>query len=75
MLTLEFYQNLGKLFYAVATADNNIRDEELDKLKQSVKKVWLTSQLMDNMTKADVEDSIINTFRWLQQDNESYNFV
>jgi len=70
MLTLEFYQNLGKLFYAIAVVDNNIRDEELDKLKQSVKKVWLTSHLIDNMTKTDVEDSIINTFRWLQQDNE-----
>ena len=70
MLTLEFYQNLGKLFYALATIDNNIRDEELGKLKEMVKKVWLNSHLIDDEFKASAEASIINTFRWLQQDNE-----
>jgi len=70
MLTLEFYQNLGKLFYAVAAADNNIREEELDQLKEKVKKVWLTSNLIDDAFKDSAEASIINTFRWLQQDNE-----
>jgi len=37
-LTHKFYQNLGKLFYAIAAIDNNVRVEELDKLKDIVKK-------------------------------------
>ena len=36
-----FYQNLGKLFYAVAMADNSIRVEESDKLKTFIRKYWL----------------------------------
>ena len=30
-MTLKFYQNLGKLFYAIAAADKEVRDEEFDK--------------------------------------------
>jgi len=68
----QFYQNLGKLFYAIAAVDNNVRDEELDKLKKVVKKEWLTTNLIDDRLKINIEDSIINTFKWLHDDNE-YN--
>lgn len=40
-LTLKFYQNLGKLFYAIAASDNEVRKVEFDKLKELVKKQWL----------------------------------
>ncbi|GAA4280961.1 hypothetical protein [Gaetbulibacter aestuarii] len=40
-LTHKFYQNLGKLFYAVAAADRQVRDAEFDKLKTLVKNQWL----------------------------------
>ena len=33
-MTLKFYQNLGKLFYAIAAADKHVRDVEFDKLKE-----------------------------------------
>ncbi|MBK8845890.1 MAG: hypothetical protein IPO27_04655 [Bacteroidetes bacterium] len=36
-----FYQNLGKLFYAIAAADKAIRIEEVEKLKQIVNMEWL----------------------------------
>jgi hypothetical protein len=36
-----FYQNLGKLFYAIAAADKVIRIEEEKKLKQIVNTEWL----------------------------------
>lgn len=36
-----FYQNLGKLFYAIAAADKVIREEEVKKLKQIVNTEWL----------------------------------
>lgn len=71
-LAQEFYQNLGKLFYAIAAIDNNVRVEELYKLKDIVKKEWVASNLFEGNLEINVEDSIINTFRWLQEDNE-YN--
>jgi hypothetical protein len=71
-LAHEFYQNLGKLFYAIAVIDNNVRDEELDKLKGIIREEWLTTDLITDSLKINIEDSIINTFKWLHSDNE-YN--
>lgn len=67
---IKFYQNLGKLFYAIAASDKVVREEELNKLKETVKKVWLTSNLVQDDVKAEAEHSIINTFKWLNRDNE-----
>lgn len=67
---IEFYQNLGKLFYALAASDKVVRQEELDKLKETVKKVWLTSNLIQEDFKVEAEHSIVNTFKWLNQENE-----
>lgn len=36
-----FYQNLGRLFYAIAAADGIVRKEEVDSLKEIVRKEWL----------------------------------
>jgi hypothetical protein len=68
--TIKFYQNLGKLYYAIAASDKVVREEELDKLNETVKKVWLTSNSVQNDVKAEAEHSIINTFKWLNKDNE-----
>lgn len=67
---IKFYQNLGKLFYAIAASDKVVKEEELDKLKETVKKAWLTSNLVQDDVKAEAEHSIINTFKWLNRDNE-----
>ena len=67
---IKFYQNLGKLFYAIAASDKVVKEEELNKLKETVKKVWLTSNLVQDDVKAEAEHSIINTFKWLNRDNE-----
>ena len=32
-MTIKFYQNLGKLFYAIAVSDGNVRPVEFEKLK------------------------------------------
>lgn len=37
----EFYQNLGRLFYAMAAADKVVRKEEVDTLQEVVRKEWL----------------------------------
>lgn len=36
-----FYQNLGRMFYAIAAADRIVRKEEVDTLKDVVRKEWL----------------------------------
>lgn len=36
-----FYQNLGKLFYAIAFADKRVRDEEFSRLQLCVLEFWL----------------------------------
>lgn len=67
---IKFYQNLGKLYYAIAASDKVVRQEELDKLKETVKKVWLSSNLINDEFKVEAEQSIVNTFKWLNQENE-----
>lgn len=69
---LNFHQNLGKLFFAIAAVDGSVRVEELDKLKKIVKKEWLSTNFVKDDLKVDAEQAIINTFRWLRDDNE-YN--
>ena len=63
---IEFYQCLGKLFYAIAAADNCIRDEELEKLEEVLEEEWI---VLDNFNTTD-KALIINTFKWLRTDNE-----
>lgn len=37
----EFYQHLGRLFYAMAAADQVVRKEEIESLHKMVRKEWL----------------------------------
>lgn len=67
---IEFYQNLGKLFYAIAASDKMVRPEEYAKLKDIVKKDWMSSNLIEDSFKKNAEASIINTFNWLENDKE-----
>jgi hypothetical protein len=67
-----FYQNLGKLFYAIAAVDNTVRDEEFNALIAIVKDKWSVVNGIDEAGEFPGEASIINTFRWLRDDNE-YN--
>jgi len=69
---IEFYQNLGKLFYAIAAADNHVRDEEFNTLESIINNEWT---LLENL-ETDFNDSnaniILNTFNWLHNNN-AYN--
>lgn len=65
---IQFYQNLGKLFYAFAAIDNEVRKEELKKLIQIVNTKWIIVKDFDKTA----SNAIINTFKWLYNDNE-YN--
>lgn len=70
-LAHRFYQNLGKLFYAIAAVDGSVRAEELDRLNKIVEREWQSINLIANVKLKD-EHSIVNTFKWLHDDNE-YN--
>jgi len=38
---IHFYQQLGKLFYSIASVDKTVRKEEIAQLNEIVKKEWL----------------------------------
>ena len=68
-MTLKFYQNLGKLFYAIAAADKEVRDEEFDKLKAVVKKQWLDIDELEDDYHTDAAYQIEIIFDWLNEED------
>ena len=71
----EFYQNLGKLFYAMAVADQHVHDKEIARLKEVVREHWL--QLEDSVDEfgTDAAFQIESVFDWLleyEKDGDAY---
>ena len=61
----KFFQNLGRLFYAIAAADGKVRKEEIDSLKRIVREEWLD---LDDYTDEFGTDSAFQIeiiFEWL----------
>ena len=71
-MTLKFYQNLGKLFYAIAAADEHVKKVEFDKLKELVKKNWLDIDVIEDVYNTDAAYQIEIVFDWLN-DHENLN--
>ena len=69
---ISFYQNLGKLFYAFAATDNQVRDEEFKTLKNIINNEWKLDKSYDINFKDSSNCIIVDTFKWLHNDNE-YN--
>jgi len=69
---IRFYQQLGKVFYSIAAADNIISKAEILILKKIVKKEWLP--LENNLTEFgdDAAYQIEIVFDWLLE-NDSDN--
>lgn len=67
-MTLKFYQNLGRLFYAIAAADNEVRDAEFNKLKAVVKKQWLDVDELEDNYNTDAAYQIEIIFDWLNEE-------
>lgn len=59
--TVEFYQNLGKLFYAIAASDNSVNAIEVQSLIGIVKTEW--SSYKD-------ASQILEVFNWLNLDKD-----
>ncbi len=71
----EFYQNLGKLFYAVAMADNNVRPKEVERLRKYVRQYWLDVDKFEDEFHTDAAYQIEIVFDWLdeeEKDGEEY---
>ena len=67
-MTLKFYQNLGKLFYAIAAADKHVRGVEFNKLKELVKKHWLEVDVIEDAFHTDAAYQIEIVFDWLDKE-------
>ncbi|WP_103069408.1 hypothetical protein [Aquimarina sediminis] len=63
--TAELYQNLGKLFYAIAAADKVIHKSEYDSLREIIKSEWSKVDDIDNDFGIDVASQIEVIFEWL----------
>ncbi|MFD1163935.1 MULTISPECIES: hypothetical protein [Hwangdonia] len=67
---INFYQNLGKLFYAIAAADKKVEDAEYDTLKELVKKHWLNVDVTKDANQTDAAYQIDIVFDWLNNENK-----
>ena len=62
---IHFYQQLGKLFYSVASVDKTVREEEIAQLKEIVKKEWLPIENSFSEFGDDAAYQIEIVFDWL----------
>lgn len=65
MKSQQLYQNLGKLFYAVASVDRVVREDEIQILKTLVKEQWLTVDDAEDDFGTDAAYQIEIVFDWL----------
>lgn len=70
-LTTETYQHIGYLFYAVAAADKNVAQVEIDTLKTLVKQHWLPRDDTNDRYGTDAAYQIEIVFDWLNDRNKS----
>jgi len=62
---IHFYQQLGKLFYSIASADKEVQKEEIVQLKKLVKKQWVPQEDALNEFGDDAAFQIEIVFDWL----------
>lgn len=63
----KFYQNLGKLFYAVAASDKVVKMEEIDTLKDIVEQEWVSIDDYQDEFGTDTAYQIEIIFDWLEE--------
>ncbi|MBT8186382.1 MAG: hypothetical protein HKP38_05360 [Croceitalea sp.] len=66
----EFYQSLGKLFYAVAMTDKVVRPVEVEKLRKFVRQYWLDVDEFEDEFETDAAYQIEIVFDWLQEEDK-----
>ncbi|PKV48309.1 hypothetical protein ATE84_0307 [Aquimarina sp. MAR_2010_214] len=68
---ITFYQNLGKLFYAIAASDKVVRKSEYDSLRKIVKTEWLKVDDIEDEFGVDASFQIEIVFDWLDYEELS----
>lgn len=63
----KFYQNLGKLFYAIAASDKVVKKEEINTLKGIVEQEWLHIDDYQDQFGTDTAYQIEIIFDWLEE--------
>lgn len=63
----KLYQNIGKIFYAVAIADKTIHAKEVEILNNLVQKKWLDVDEIEDEYGTDAAFQIEIVFDWLQE--------
>lgn len=69
-LEIEFYQSLGKLFYAIAASDKIVRKAEIKALIELVKSKWLPLDDFEDEFHVDAAYQIETVFDWLNYEGE-----
>jgi len=64
---IELYENLGRLFFAVAMSDGKVHPKELKKLRHIVRERWLNVDDIEDMYHADAAYQIETVFEWLME--------
>lgn len=64
----QFYQHLGKLFFAVAAADKKVEEAEVNQLKTFVSKHWLDLEDSTDYFGSDAAFQIEIVFDWLLEE-------
>jgi hypothetical protein len=68
-LRLEFYQLLGKLFYSIAVIDKVVRKQEIEQLREIVKKEWIPIEREGDEFGTEAAYHIEIVFDWLLQND------
>ena len=67
-IPVEFYQSLGKLFYAISAADKVVRPAEINSLKEFVAKEWVPLKDEVDQFGSDTAFQIETVFEWLDEE-------
>ena len=67
----QFYQNLGKLFYAIAATDQKVRPSEVKRLRKYVRQFWVDVDEIEDEFGTDAAYQIEIVFDWLQETDYS----
>lgn len=62
---------MGKLFYAVAMADNKVNPKEVEQLHTAVRQYWLPVDTEEDAFGTDAAYQISIVFDWLQAEGDS----
>ncbi|MBP2831476.1 hypothetical protein J8281_04685 [Aquimarina sp. U1-2] len=68
---IKIYQNLGKLFYAIAASDRVVREAEYNMLRKIVQTKWLNASKVEDKFGPDAAYQIEIVFDWMDAEESS----